>query len=233
MQRYLPRFYHIANWLLRHVIFRLLLRVHVEGLHHIPQKGAFILISNHMSFLDPPLIGTYIPREVVMMSKVENFEKPIIGHIVRWYGAFPVRRGAGDIRALKQALRVLRDGQVLYLAPEGTRSPTHSLLRGKEGLALLAVQANVPVVPVAIWGQEQWRKAWPRLRRPDVYIRVGRPFWLRSEQRRPPRDVLQKLTDAAMCRLAQLLPPQYRGVYANCEPIAGDVLTVEEAMTPA
>jgi len=192
------------------------------GLHHIPREGAFILISNHMSFLDPPLIGTYIPREVVMMSKIENFEKPIIGQIVRWYGAFPIRRGVGDIRALKQALRLLRDGQVLYLAPEGTRSPTHRL----------ALQANVPVVPVAIWGQEQWRKAWPRLRRPDVYIHVGRPFWLQAEQRRPLREVLQALTDAAMCRLAHLLPPQYRGVYAGCELLKGDVIVAEETLTP-
>lgn len=212
-QRRLSWFYHLANWVLRRV-FRLLLRVEVRGLEHVPFEGPLIVAINHMSLLDPPLMGAFFPRELEMMAKVELFRRPIIGWIVKWYGAFPVRRGEADLNALKHAMRALRAGGAILMAPEGTRSKTHRLQRGKEGVALVATRTGAPVLPVALYGQERWWRELLRLRRPRVSIVIGEPIQVPLD-RRADRRTLQAVTDDIMRHLARLLPPAYRGVYAD------------------
>lgn len=210
----LPWFYHFANWVLRNVLFKLLLRVDVYGLEHVPPTGPLIVAVNHISFLDPPLAGAYIPRDLHMMAKIELFKIPLVRHVIRGYGAFPIRRGEGDAQALKYSLRTLKSGGVVFLAPEGTRSPTKQLQRGKEGVALLAARTGTPILPVGISGQDRWLRALSRGRRARVAIRIGEPFVLDTPDRRPDRATLTAMTDAIMQRLAAQLPVTYRGEYA-------------------
>ena len=120
----------LLNFALR-IAFKLLLNLEVVGLENVPLEGPLILMINHTSLLDPAMAGGVMPREVVAMSKIENFRDPILGIIVRLYGAFPVRRGEMDLRALRQSLEVLRNGEVLLMAPEGTRSKERRLVFGQ------------------------------------------------------------------------------------------------------
>ena len=212
-QRHMPWFYYLANWVLRHV-FRLLMRIEVEGEEHVPPEGPLIVAINHMSLMDPPLIGAFFPRDLEMMAKVELFRRPVIGWVVRHYGAFPVPRGEADLRALKHAMRALRAGHAILMAPEGTRSKTHQLQRGKEGVALVAVRTGAPVLPVALYGQENWWRDLLRLRRPRVHIRIGEPIPV-ERNRKADRRALQAITTKVMRGLARLLPPAYRGAYAE------------------
>ncbi len=212
-QRHMPWFYYLANWVLRHV-FRLLMRIEVEGEEHVPPEGPLIVAINHMSLMDPPLIGAFFPRDLEMMAKVELFRRPVIGWVVRHYGAFPVHRGEADLRALKHAMRALRAGHAILMAPEGTRSKTHQLQRGKEGVALVAVRTGAPVLPVALYGQENWWRDLLRLRRPRVHIRIGEPIPV-ERNRKADRRALQAITTKVMRGLARLLPPAYRGAYAE------------------
>lgn len=211
----LPWFYHFGNWVLRNVLFKAFLRVDVSGHDNVPPAGPLIVVVNHISFLDPPLAGAYFPRDLRMMAKMELFETPIVGRIVSGYGAFPIRRGEGDAGALKYSLRTLREDGALFLAPEGTRSQTNQLQRGKEGVALLAVRTGAPIVPVGIAGQEQWLAKLRRFRRAHVQISIGEPFLLESPVARPARLMLTEMTDAIMQRLARELPAGYRGEYAT------------------
>lgn len=212
-QRHMPWFYYLANWVLRHV-FWLLMRIEVEGEEHVPPEGPLIVAINHMSLMDPPLIGAFFPRDLEMMAKVELFRRPVIGWVVRHYGAFPVHRGEADLRALKHAMRALRAGHAILMAPEGTRSKTHQLQRGKEGVALVAVRTGAPVLPVALYGQENWWRDLLRLRRPRVHIRIGEPIPV-ERNRKADRRALQAITTKVMRGLARLLPPAYRGAYAE------------------
>src|ERR1051325_5396911 len=105
------RFYHLANKAMR-IALGLALDLKIEGRDNIPRTGPLIVAINHSSFIDPLLVGVFMPRDVVMMSKSENFNLPFWGPIVKWYGAFPIHRGEVDRDALKKALEVLRNGEV-------------------------------------------------------------------------------------------------------------------------
>ena len=206
-------FYHFANWVLRNVLFTPLLRVEVHGREHVPSTGPMIVASNHISFLDPPLAGAYVPRELRFMAKQELFEPPVLRHVVSGYGAFPIRRGEADTQALKYSLRTLRAGGAIFLAPEGTRSPDRQLQKGKRGVAMLAARTGAPIVPVGISGQEHWLRLLRQFRRAQVQIRIGTPFTVALPDKRPDRATLTAMTDAIMQRVAAQLPAPYRGVY--------------------
>jgi 1-acyl-sn-glycerol-3-phosphate acyltransferase len=143
------------------------------------------------------------------MGKQELFEKPIIGFLLRAIGAFPVRRGEGDRRALQMALAVLAAGQPLGLFVEGHRSESGQLIRGRPGVAYVAQRSGAPIVPLAVSGTRGARLGafWRR----DIVIRVGKPF--RVADLDVKGDDQQALVDAIMRRIAVLMPPEQRGVY--------------------
>jgi 1-acyl-sn-glycerol-3-phosphate acyltransferase len=122
----------LLNFILR-IVFKLLLNLEVVGLENVPLEGPLILMINHTHLIDPAMAGGVMPREIVAMSKAENFRDPILGIIVRLYGAFPVRRGEVDLQATRRALEVLHHGEVLLMAPEGTRSQDCRLQPGHDG----------------------------------------------------------------------------------------------------
>jgi 1-acyl-sn-glycerol-3-phosphate acyltransferase len=197
------------NWLLR-IAYRLVLRLEVEGVENIPAEGPVILMINHVNFLDPFVMAASLPRQVTALSKVENFSLPVFGLVFRLYGAIPVHRGQVDRRALRWAQRELKQGTLLLIAPEGTRSPDHELQPAHKGLAFIALRSDAAVVPAAIIGTPAFIGNLKRLRRAPVRIRLGRPFRFRGD-----RHALDEMTDEAMYQLAGLLPPAYRGVYAD------------------
>ena len=136
------------------IVFRLLFytvfRTRVYGRENIPKEGAVILAANHASNIDPPLMASLIERPVSYMAKIELFENPIFGAAIRRCHAFPVKRGASDRGAIKAAVTVLKEGHMLGLFPEGTRSKTGELQKAEAGLALIASMTGAPIVPVAI-----------------------------------------------------------------------------------
>jgi 1-acyl-sn-glycerol-3-phosphate acyltransferase len=206
----------LLNGLLR-LLYFLLLRLEVSGAENVPATGPLILMINHVDALDPFIVVGAFPRSVTPMSKIEVFDIPLIGILARAYGAFPIQRGQADKRALHQSFRVLQAGGVLLMAPEGTRSPTYSLQRGKEGMALIAARTGAPIIPVGITGTEDAGHYWRRLRRVPIRIVIGQPFRLDPGDQQIRRPLLRAMTDEAMYQLAATLPPEYRGIYGNLD----------------
>lgn len=191
----------------------LLTRCVVEGLENVPSTGSFLLVSNHISMIDPPSLGALLPRRVTFMAKEEAFRDPLVGRVVRWYGAFAVKRGQPDRQALRTATAVLKGGGVVGMFPEGTRSKTGRLNKAFAGSALVAHMAKAPILPVAITGTERIKGPFSLLTRPAITLRVGKPFTL--ERGEGDRGDLDTMTASMMARIAALLPEERRGFYAD------------------
>ena len=159
------------------VIMKLLFRLEARGTEHVPATGPFLIVANHSSFLDPPLVGGMTPRRLTFLAKAELFRVPVFGALIRRLGSQPLRRDGGDVAALRTAQRVLQDGGALLVFPEGTRGDEGVLRPAKPGAALLAMQTGVPVVPAYVRGSG---RAWPRgqrLPRPaKVVVTFGPPL---------------------------------------------------------
>ena len=212
--------YTHKTWVARatHVVANLLLpllaKTDCRGREHVPSTGPFILCANHMHYFDIIFFGRDTPRFPHFMAKRELYKNPLFGWYIRMLGSFPVSRGEGDVWALRQAGRVLEAGKPLFIFPEGTRSGHKAQLRrGKLGAVRLALKYEVPVVPAAIWGTEDFRYT-PTLSN-NVNIRYGQPLDMVSLAGSSPHNHEQQreLTDQIMRHIAALLPAQYRGVY--------------------
>lgn len=148
----------------------------VEGREHIPAEGPVILVANHISYLDPPLLGAAVHRPVHFMAKAELFRNRIIAKILRRFNAFPVERGTPDRQAIRRSLEVLSEGNVLVMFPEGTRSRTGELLPGQNGVALLALRTRATVIPAGIAGtSKEDRRLHPPGGRPIIAVHFGPP----------------------------------------------------------
>jgi 1-acyl-sn-glycerol-3-phosphate acyltransferase len=203
---------------------RAMSRISIEGaLDDIPRDGPLIIASNHASNLDVPVIGAWlIPRlgrRIHWLGKRELFAWPIIGWVAAHGGVHPVDRGAADVEAFRLAQRILDEGHVLFVFPEGTRSPDGALQAARDGIALLALRTGAQIVPIGISGSNG---VWPkgqRLPHPGghVTVRVGRPF--RPADELPTgtsrSESKHRTTDLIMRRIAELLPLRQRGVYGS------------------
>ncbi|WP_026560231.1 lysophospholipid acyltransferase family protein [Bacillus sp. J37] len=127
-------------------------RIKVEGLEHFPKEGGVLLCTNHISNLDPPVVGVTAPRKVLFMAKAELFNVPVLKQLLTNFGTFPVKRGGGDREAIRAGLKVLKEGHVLGLFPEGTRSKDGKLGKGQAGAGFFALRSTAAVVPCAIIG---------------------------------------------------------------------------------
>jgi len=183
----------------------------LEGAENVPPSGAFILVSNHINWKDPPWMEFALRRAIRYMAKRELFEVPVIGYVLRGIGAFPVRRGEADRGALQMALAVLAAGQPLGFFPEGHRSESGQLLRARPGVAYIAQHSTAPIIPFAVSGSKKARLG--RFWRRDIVFRVGAPFHL--DELGLGADDPQAIADAIMRRIADLLPTEMRGVYTT------------------
>lgn len=205
----------ILKWLIRNFALRLLVKLdRVLGVENVPRDGPALLMINHIAFVDPIVVMGCMPRNVVPMAKIEAYRYPIIGIFPELWGAIPVRRGEGDRRALRLAMDVLEAGEIVLVAPEGTRSP--ALQSGKVGVAYLGYHTGTPVLPVAIEGTIGFPTPYPiGWNKPGAVVSVGAPFRFKRQPRRPDRDMLRKMTDEAMSVLAAMLPFERRGAYGG------------------
>ena len=198
--------------------FRLFTRVKIIGIEHLPVQGGYIAASNHLGRLDPALAYYFLDRKDVTLLVAEKYHKFAIARwLVRVLDAVWVDRFGADFKVLRLMLRRLEEGGVLVVAPEGTRSRTGALIQARQGSSYLAARAGVPVVPVGITGTEDKvvLGRLRRLRRLDITVRVGYPFLLPPLDTKNRDQALQGFTDEIMCQIAALLPPAYRGVYAD------------------
>ena len=147
-------FYHFVKFVLW-VIFRVGFGFEVRGQEHVPKGGAFVLASNHTSYLDPPAIGAACPRRVSFMARTSLFRHPLLGAFMRGVHVIPLRRGEGDVGAIREAVHRLQQGEVVAIFPEGGRQLSGTLGAAKRGVGLLASTAGVPIVPVLVSGTFQ------------------------------------------------------------------------------
>ncbi len=195
--------YRTSKGVLR-VLLRLLFRMEVRGQEHEPLHGPVLVVSNHWSALDPPVLGCALRRPVHFMAKEELFRIPLLRTWMRAVGTFPVRRGEPDRAAIRTALELIRRGEAVVIFPEGTRNPRGYLLPAEPGAAFLALRARVPLLPVGIVGtlEAMPKGAWiPRPRR--IEVRIGRPFSL--DDLPPDREALDLASDRIMWAIADLL----------------------------
>jgi 1-acyl-sn-glycerol-3-phosphate acyltransferase len=188
------------------LVFSIMGRIHLRGRHNVPKKGPYILASNHLSWIDVPLIPAYVPGKVVYMAKEEAFFSKL-GWLVRFMGAFPVKRGEADRQAIRAASEQLKKGRIFVIFPEGHRSETHTLGKIHSGLGLIALRAGVPVVPVAVSGSENLLKKFGA----HVTVSYGEPVVFKPKGKKITREDIDEATTDIMRRIATMLPPEYRG----------------------
>lgn len=204
--------------LIINLIIKVSSRLEAHGLENLQDHSSFIIAANHIGRLDVILIYYFTRRKDVVVMVAEKYQKnPLLRWFARQLNAIFVDRYNADFAVLREVLKRLKNGGVLVLAPEGTRSPTAQLQKAWDGAGYLAAKAGVPIVPVGLAGSEDARffGNLRRLRRTNVVIRAGKPFWLQPIQGKDRDGMLEQYTDEIMCQIAALLPPEYRGIYAN------------------
>lgn len=190
-------------------------RVRVEGGTALPLSGPLIVVSNHISNLDPPLVGGWLAprlrRRPHFLAKAALFVGPM-GWFLRWQGVIPVKAGGSDMEAYRAARTVLDAGGVVVILPEGTRSPDGRLGQPKPGVALLALRGGVPVLPVGVSNTDRLLGRGQRLPRfgTPVSLRIGEPFILVADPALPRRDALAAASDDLMAHIAALIDERHR-----------------------
>ncbi|MBN2387008.1 MAG: 1-acyl-sn-glycerol-3-phosphate acyltransferase [Anaerolineales bacterium] len=197
-----------------------------EGAENIPAEGPLLLYSNHISLIDPVMIIHAVQRNIVPLAKIETYAYPVIGMFPRLWHVIPVQRGEVDRRALQGCLDVLRAGEIVWVAPEGTRRP--ALLEAKDGMAYLAAKTGVPLMPIAVDGTIGFPVlpfSRRRIQGPGVTLKFGRRFRFKPLENPRDRASLHKMTLEAMYILSAILPPERRGNFADLS--RGTVETIE------
>lgn len=200
------------------ILMQPLLGLQVTGVERVPMDGPLLVVANHLSNADPPLLVIAFPRTIFFIGKSELFRLPVLGWLLRRFGGFPVVRGSADRGAIRHALAVLDQGIAMGIFPEGGRSRTAALVPAYPGVGLIALQSGAPVLPVAITGTEffpvngEMPPRRPRGVPRRVTIEYGEPFLI-PERVDGRRVTSEEATKLMMVRIAELLPEAYRGVY--------------------
>jgi 1-acyl-sn-glycerol-3-phosphate acyltransferase len=204
------------RFLIKWIGFTLIAKLErVDGLENVPAEGGGILLINHIAFIDPIVVLHSLPRQIVPLAKVEAYDYPFVGIFPKMWGVVPIKRDAVDRSALQKAMAILRSGEIILVAPEGTRSP--ALQAAREGVAYLASRTNSPIIPVALEGTPGFPafRTSDRWKEPGALVHFGRPFRYRAEFQKARGHRLSQMTAEAMYILASLLPEHRRGVYAD------------------
>jgi 1-acyl-sn-glycerol-3-phosphate acyltransferase len=215
--------YWWSKYVLLGPLIRLLTRPTIEGLEHVPARGGAIFASNHLAVADSFLLPLLVPRRITFLAKREYFVQPgVLGWIKKTFftgvGQVPVDRSSASAAqaALDTAVRILREGRLLGIYPEGTRSPDGRLYKGKTGVARMALEAGVPVIPVAMIGTDKVNPIGSRIWKPyHVHIRIGEPLdFSRYAGMSGDRFIERSMTDEIMYALMELSGQTYVDMYA-------------------
>ncbi len=180
-------------------IYRILFKIEIVGLENIPSDKNFLVVPNHMSYFDPPLIAAFLPVKMAYMAKGSLFKVPVLGWIIKSFGAFPVKKSGNDMAAVKLAIKILKEGKSLTIFPEGKRIKTPGVLgEGKNGAAMIAAKAGVGFLPMGIKTTYKFRSR--------VTLTVGEYIDISEyHDKRVTSEDLQKITDEMiMPRIAEL-----------------------------
>ncbi len=203
--------FNIIRWLYKH-----LAHVIIENEDQIPESGPCIITLNHNSRIDFPAlidIKRYYDVYAVAADKYKNF--PIFGKFITDADMIWIDRTKADFAAMKRAMTVLKEGKLLVLAPEGTRSRNGQMLQGKEGVVLMASKSRAPIVSLSITGTEAFMKDFLHFRKPVITLRFGPAYYLPPIDPDNREESLRAATDEVMCHIAALLPERYRGFYKD------------------
>ena len=208
------RMYNVCNFLQRGT-FRLFADITVSGAENVPPEGPLIVVANHQSNIDPPLLAPLVPRRLRFLAKDTLFKNPVSSWFLHSWGAYPLNREAMDVSAMRWALAHLRGGGALVMFPEGTRYP-RGMGPAQVGAAQFAFRTGAPVLPIGITGTEAFKSVF-RVFKPSarMTVTIGSPFHAPPVEGRPSESLLRSTADMIMRRVADLLPPEYRGIYAN------------------
>lgn len=190
-------FYRVARAAARGVL-TVLRRWEIQGEENIPASGGVVVISNHISYWDPVVIGCVLPRRINFIAKAELFNIPVFGRIITRLGAFPVRRDNPNPAAIRRALELLKAGEMIGIFPEGTRSRTNELMAPHQGAAMLALKGGVPILPIAVSGT---RGVFGKVR-----VNIGEPMEFASMYRKKLiKTELEKVSRETMAEIGRLL----------------------------
>ncbi|MBE9005495.1 1-acyl-sn-glycerol-3-phosphate acyltransferase [Fortiea sp. LEGE XX443] len=146
--------YHAFKWSIVSPMLHAYFGGKIYGVENVPQSDPLVVVSNHASYFDPPIVSNCVRRPVAYMAKQELFEIPVLAQAIKLYGAYPVSRGNADRNAIRAALECLENGWAVGVFLQGTRTPDGRITEPKKGAALLAAKAKVPILPVSLWGTE-------------------------------------------------------------------------------
>lgn len=213
--------YRLIRFLMNLVRFLLGASIQVTGRENIPAAGPYIVVLNHTSVVDTPVLLMSFPLMNWRFFAVEKWKyHPIYGPIMAWLGAIYVKRGEIDRTRLREALAALQEGTVFGLAPEGQRSFNGELMSAKDGAAYLASRAGVPVIPVGLVNNDVLFENVRQFRRTTLGVRIGRQFVLPDLGRRPRSKDMPSFTHLIMVQIAAQLPPKYHGSYRDSPALA-------------
>jgi 1-acyl-sn-glycerol-3-phosphate acyltransferase len=204
-------------WLIRTVI-NLIADVETSGYDNLPKEGGFVIATNHLGFLDVPLALYALNNYDLFVLIAEKWEKnPLWRWIGKYFNFVFVDRFNPDLKALREVIRRMEDGQTLVIAPEGTRARDEKMAEGKPGVTYMAVKSGFPIVPVAIIGTEDriLISNLKRFRKTKIKLIGGESFTLPPIPRDKREEALKQYTDEIMCRIAVMLPEHNRGYYAE------------------
>ena len=197
------------------ICFNNLGRMEVNGLESVPPYGPLIVVSNHLSFTDPPLLVASLGRPLYFIAKRPWFAGPISGYAMSKIHVSAFDRSGLRIDAVRTMLRLIARDKAVVVFPEGHRSPDHTMKQGMLGVVYLALESQAPILPVGLTGTEKlrgWRMPVPLCR---LRANIGQPFTLPVIEGNPSKEVMRSILDMIMGRIAALLPEAYRGVYAH------------------
>ncbi len=207
--------YHLIRLIFK-LVFKLIAKIEITGMEHYPKREPFIIAINHLTLIDPVILLAILPPQKITVFVAKKWEhKFVVGPLVRALGGIFVHRGEVDRAALQASLKVLKNGGILGLAPEGTRSRTGGLQRSKPGVAYLAIKTNTPILPIGISGHTNFAQTLRHLRRVKIHVNIGELIYLPPASGKGKTVQLQEYADQMMVALAQLIDPDLRGVYAS------------------
>ena len=208
---------YFLRWLIRTIV-KLIARVEVHGYENLPSSGAYVIATNHLGMLDAAMLYFAIERWDVFIPVAEKWEEnPLIRFMGNYFNLIFIDRFNPDLKALRKIIALMEAGNILVIAPEGTRSRVGSMIEGKPGVSYLAAKLNRPIVPVGLAGTEDHVILGniKRLKRSHIVIHAGIPFSLPPIPKKDRDATLKQYTDEIMCRIAALIPEKNRGDYAE------------------